>query len=205
VSRRRIDLFVCHTFGNQLSQHLLYSFAGRWIGRHRRALERGLNVPDGIAISADGRWLAISNHRTHSVLMFDASRRLSANTRKLGELLGAGYPHGIRFSPDGRTLYVADAGAPVVRQYHAEAGDWHGTRESSGVARILDEQTFLAGRYNPEEGGPKGIDIDAIASVMVASSEMQPLAFFAMEDLFADTRSAAQETGRVLPAHIPAA
>ena len=39
------------------------------------------------------------------------------------------------------------------------------------------------GRRNPEEGGPKGLDIDAGSKVLVVTSECQPLAFFDMPAL----------------------
>jgi hypothetical protein len=42
----------------------------------------------------------------------------------------------------------------------------------------MDESLFLGGRHNPEEGGPKGLDIDAGSNVLAVTSEYQPLAFF---------------------------
>jgi hypothetical protein len=42
----------------------------------------------------------------------------------------------------------------------------------------MDESLFVRGRHNPEEGGPKGLDIDAGSNVLVVTSECQPLAFF---------------------------
>ena len=51
----------------------------------------------------------------------------------------------------------------------------------------MDDATFLRGRYNPEEGGPKGIDVDRDMSVLATTCEHQPLAFF---DLGRDTGQA---------------
>jgi len=42
----------------------------------------------------------------------------------------------------------------------------------------MDDETFLRGRKNPEEGGPKGIDIDSDANVLVTTSTEQALAFY---------------------------
>jgi len=42
----------------------------------------------------------------------------------------------------------------------------------------MDDETFSRGYYNPEEGGPKGLDIDCDKGILAVTSEMQPLAFF---------------------------
>jgi hypothetical protein len=44
--------------------------------------------------------------------------------------------------------------------------------------RVMADAVFERGRHNPEEGGPKGLDIDRSSSVLVVTSECQPLAFF---------------------------
>jgi len=41
----------------------------------------------------------------------------------------------------------------------------------------MDESLFLRGQHNPQEGGPKGLAIDADSNVLVATSEHQPLVF----------------------------
>jgi hypothetical protein len=43
---------------------------------------------------------------------------------------------------------------------------------------VLDEETFLRGRHNPMEGGPKGLDIDSEHNIFVTTNEYQNLAFF---------------------------
>jgi hypothetical protein len=42
----------------------------------------------------------------------------------------------------------------------------------------MDDPLFLRGRHNPQEGGPKGLDIHKRLSVLAVTSEHQPLAFF---------------------------
>jgi hypothetical protein len=42
----------------------------------------------------------------------------------------------------------------------------------------MDDETFLRGRHNRREGGPKGIDVDPSTDVIAVTSECQPLAFF---------------------------
>ena len=42
----------------------------------------------------------------------------------------------------------------------------------------MDDETFARGRISPAEGGPKGIEIDPRANVLVTTAECAPLAFF---------------------------
>ena len=42
----------------------------------------------------------------------------------------------------------------------------------------MDDAVFERGRHSPEEGGPKGLDIDAGSKILVVTSECRPLAFF---------------------------
>ena len=42
----------------------------------------------------------------------------------------------------------------------------------------MSDETYLRGRKNPEEGGPKGLDIDAGMRVLATTCEEQALAFF---------------------------
>lgn len=42
----------------------------------------------------------------------------------------------------------------------------------------MDDETFQKGRYNPQEGGPKGLDLHRQSGVLVTTCEHQTLAFF---------------------------
>jgi hypothetical protein len=53
----------------------------------------------------------------------------------------------------------------------------------------MDGATFRRGRYNPFEGGPKGLDIDAGGNVLVVTSEFQPLAFFGLSTMLGGARA----------------
>jgi sugar lactone lactonase YvrE len=99
-------------------------------------------------------------------------------------LNGISYPHGLRFSPDGKALYVADAGAPLVHKFDAPDGNWAIDATPSNSVPVLSEQVFLAGRHNEQEGGPKGLDLDSSGTIMAITCEEQPLAFFSVERLF---------------------
>ena len=84
-------------------------------------LERHLDYPDGVAVSADNRWIALSSHHNHHVMLYDRSRPLDAKSDPDAILLGAHGPHGLRFSLDGRHLFVAVTENPYVHVYPREA------------------------------------------------------------------------------------
>jgi hypothetical protein len=107
-----------------------------------------------------------------------------------GVLRGVHFPHGLRFSADGRYIFVADAGAPFVHVYSNDGKGWHGTRMPAASIRMMDEQAFRAGRKNSQEGGPKGIDIDKSMTVLATTSEQQPLLFLDMSAVLATVPSA---------------
>ena len=71
-------------------------------------------------------------------------------------LHGPNFPHGVRFTSDGRHVLVADAGLPYVYTYAATDGDWRGTRQPLRTTRVMDDDEFLAGKYNPQEGARRG-------------------------------------------------
>lgn len=181
VGRRGIftvELLVCNNYKHLVSRHVVPAW--RWSRKiwNSVLLADGLDIPDGITLSPDGSRLAISNHSTHEVLIYDRRSRLGPRSKAHGILLGIAYPHGLRFSPDGKRLWVADAGRPVIALYQDPTGRWEGTHEPDAVIRVLDEATFLKGRSNPQEGGPKGLDLDATGDIVVITNELQPLAFF---------------------------
>jgi hypothetical protein len=186
----RISLLVCNNYTHRVTQHVVDPARGYRIRRNRVLLERSLDIPDGIAVSYDERWIAVSNHNTHEVLLFDADALLGPWTEPAGVLADVEYPHGLRFTPDDRHLLVADAGAPLIHVY--ERGDgWTGTRDPFRSVTVLDDETFMRGRSNPQEGGPKGLDIDRSGKVVAMTCEEQPLAFFALDEMISKPANAA--------------
>jgi hypothetical protein len=141
-------------------------------------LRKHLDLPDGVTVSPDRRWIAVSNHRTHSVLLYENSPTLDADAEPDGILRRVYYPHGLCFTADGRYLIVADAGEPYLHIYAQHADEWRGVRHPVASVRIIDEAVFQTARHNAEEGGPKGLEIDAGSNVAVIASESRPLAFF---------------------------
>ncbi|HMP29199.1 MAG TPA: hypothetical protein PKD85_06350 [Saprospiraceae bacterium] len=173
-----VEILVCNNYGNKITHHRFPLKRGLSFIKNKVFLYKGLKVPDGIAITHDKKWLAISNHYTNSVLIFDLSSYLSRNTEHVGELINSGYPHGIRFTKDGCKMFVADAGSPYVYEYQNANNSWKGTFEPKAKYKVLTEDAFLKGRSNLEEGGPKGIDIIEDASIFAISNEETPFDLF---------------------------
>lgn len=177
------ELLVCDTYMHRVTWHAVNTrHPTGWQG-NAVGLESGLDIPDGVTVSPDGGTVAVSNHRGNEVLLFDR-RRMSRTAEPVARLTGMDYPHGLRFSPDGRHLYTADAGRPFVFRHRRPAGGWHGTVQPVGAARVLSEEVFQRGRVNPEEGGPKGLDLTRDGSLLAITCEQQPLAVFAEHVLF---------------------
>jgi DNA-binding beta-propeller fold protein YncE len=172
------EVLICNNRGHTVTRHRLDCDAGRAIRHSEILLQKYLSIPDGVSVSPDRRWIAVSNHTTHNVLLYEKSPALNADAEPDGILRGVHYPHGLRFSADGRHLFVADAGAPYLHIYAQHPDQWRGVRHPIATVRIMDDAVFGRGRHNPEEGGPKGLDIDACSNVLVVTSECQPLAFF---------------------------
>jgi DNA-binding beta-propeller fold protein YncE len=145
-------------------------------------LRKGLAVPDGVCISKDMQWIAISNHDTQCVTLYENTGSLNEQSEPVGFLRGANYPHGLRFTSDGNFILVADAGSPFVHIY-AKGSSWQGAHNPLTSLRVMSEEAFLHGRHNAQEGGPKGIDIDKTSEVIVTTCESQPLAFFELSKI----------------------
>jgi hypothetical protein len=178
-SRGRISLLVCNNYTHLVTRHVVNRWLGYRATSNQPLLKHGLDIPDGIAISRDGQWVAVSSHGTRDVKLYRMSASLGPDSEPAGVLQHAGYPHGVRFTSDDRHVVVADAGSPMLHVYASDGG-WTGRRVPSRSIAVLDEETFLRGKASPEEGGPKGLDIDRSNSVVAVTCEEQTLAFFAL-------------------------
>lgn len=177
------EMLVCDTFHNRVTRHVFSTLAPALLDSDAICLENQLNVPDGVAVSPDGQTVAVSNHFQREIVLYDR-RRMNRTAEPVGRLIGMEYPHGLRFSPDGRSLYTADAGQPLVFKYRRPAEGWRGTHTPLAIARVLAEDVFLKGRLNPEEGGPKGLDLSGDGALLAVSCEHQPLAIYDEAVLF---------------------
>jgi hypothetical protein len=182
------EVLICDHAEHIVTRHVLEARPGGVV-THDVLLRKLLLFPDGAVISPDRRWMAVSNHSTHSVLMYENSTTLSADAVPVGILRRVYAPHGLRFSADGKHLLVADAEAPHVLVYACERNDWSGIRNPTATLTIMDDETFRRGHLGPGDGGPKGLDIDAGSQVIAVTSRCQPIAFF---DLPAVMQSAAK-------------
>ena len=178
VDEHVCEILICNNDGHSVTRHRLDGGAGGVIRSGEVLLQKRLDLPDGVSMSPDRRWIAVSNHNTHSVLLYENSPALNADTEPEGILRCVYYPHGLCFSADGRYLFVADAGAPFIHIYEQDRDEWRGVRHPAATVRVMDEAVFRRGSSGPGLGGPKGLDIDTRANVVVVTSECQPLAFF---------------------------
>ncbi len=183
----RASILVCQNYRNLVSRHVFSMRHSLLPSQGRVLLKSGLEVPDGITISANGRWLALSNHLTHEVLIYDRTKHLHPDAQPVRRLQGLAYPHGLRFLRDDTMLGVTDAGLPQVVFYTAPDGDWSGGTIGQKSVRVLDEETYARGHRNIAEGGPKGIDFSADGRLMVISCEEQPLVFMDVDRLLGNT------------------
>lgn len=177
------EVLVCNNLVHYVSRHILDSSSSYEIRSNEALLAKGLNIPDGVAVSHDGQWIAISNHNMHNVFLYRNHLSLDLESDPDAVLNGIEYPHGLCFTRDGSYILVADAGAPCVRVYAKGNDDWNGVRNPSLSIRVMEDEVYLRGRKNPQEGGPKGIDIDRDMNVLVTTCEQQILAFFDLQSV----------------------
>lgn len=180
-----VSVLVCNNYIHRVTRHVLDPDDGYRVTRNQVFLRRGLKIPDGVAVSGDGEWIAISSHHTNDVKVFSTSARLGRLAKAVGIMKDANFPHGLRFTADGRYLLVADAGSQAVNVY-ARGDTWAGPHEPVRSALVLDDETFARGRVNLEEGGPKGIDIDRTGTVVAVTCDTQPLAFYSLADFIGE-------------------
>ncbi len=186
VSRIGLELYeilLCNNYAHYVTRHIVDAREGFQARKNEVLLSKGLDVPDGIAVNEAWSWIAVSNHKAHSVLMFRNGPGLDRASEPDGILCNAIYPHGVRFTADDNFILVADAGAPYLHIYAKNGVDWKGERTPAASIRVMDEKTFLRGRYSPEEGGPKGVDITSNMGMFVTTCHNQTLAFFDLEKI----------------------
>ena len=184
ISQDLYDVVICNNTAHNVSRHLLdgrNSFAPRGSSR---LLAKELDIPDSISHSHSGEWLAVSNHHKNCVFIYKNDNSLDEESEPIGRLQGMAYPHGLRFSRDDEYIFVADAGAPVVHVYKMDDRRWSGNLLPVHDLRIMDDETFNRGHTNPQEGGPKGIDLSSDDKILVASCEEEPIVFFDVRKTF---------------------
>ena len=178
LGSNRYEILICNNYANHVTRHILDRKDRLTLISSEKLLSNGLEVPDGLAVSNDNRWIAISNHDRNCVFLYENKHQLNVQSKPDGCLRDIIYPHGIRFTPDDNYVIVADAGSPYVNIYARNGGGWKGVHVPQATLRVMDEAAYWRGRINPQEGGPKGIDIDRDMNILVTTCEEEVLQFF---------------------------
>ncbi len=174
-------LFVCNNY-----LHTIVSFEINISGKIQIKnkgvlLKRDLAVPDGIDISQDRKWIAVSNHNTGTVLIYRLSLFLNRFTAPSGTLKNIAFPHGLRFSADGKTIFVADAGSQYLHIY--ESDNWVGSHKPVRSLKLVKDASFSKGRVNVQEGGIKGIEVTKDKELLVTTAKYEVLNFYSITEL----------------------
>ncbi len=178
IDAHRHEVLICDNYAHKVTRHLIDERENLRVTSNEVLLSKGLNIPDGVAVNMGRRWIAISNHLDHNVLLYENTAKLNRDSEPDGILNNVNCPHGVRFTADDEFILVADAGAPFVNVYARDGHSWQGVRDPVNSFRSMAPRVFKRGRHNPQEGGPKGIDIDDAMNVLVTTCEYQTLAFF---------------------------
>lgn len=147
-------------------------------------VQAGVEIPDGVALSRDGRWMAVSDHHHQRVIVYRRSDEAELCVLRDADL---SYPHGLCFDPAGQVLYVADAGQRYVHVFVSASGWDRSTDRSTFKLLAVDADAFdrtrkaKAGPNSALEGGIKGIDIDPSGRILATTCRNQTLRFFEAE------------------------
>jgi WD40 repeat protein len=132
--------------------------------------DRSLSHPDGLAFTQCGTWLAVANHRNHSVCVFRRRNRIFS----IGKLEygpkpvtiikdpGMRHPHSVAFTPETNHLVVTNAGANYFSVYEPKRHNFGMRWSQSPVSQTVvgpDHEFREVNARNKMEGGPKGVAI----------------------------------------------
>jgi hypothetical protein len=172
------EVLVCNNYHHYVSRHIIQRRNGFEVISSLRLFEHDLKVPDSIAVSSDGSLVAVSNHYGRRVDVFLNDSDSTTHSLPVFSLGVTHYPHGVRFAMDDHLLLVADAGAPHVHVFSRDGLAWKEARDPLLSIKVIEDEPFLRGNTNPQEGGPKGLDVLVDGSLFVISCDEVPIAFF---------------------------
>ena len=192
----RYRVLVCNNHWHFVSSHIIRPGKSAGIDNQGVLIQKALRIPDGISISRDTAWIAVSNHVNGEILVYKNTPELGRKTEAAAVLKGMVCPHGVRFSPDGKVL-VADAASPYLHVYDSDNGKWDGEQYPTRSIRVVDDETFYDGRYDSREGGLKGLDIDNTGRVLLTTHRFGVLEFYDLNKLLSrnDTIDSRQMMG----------
>ena len=184
MAANRYRLLICNNTWNAVTAHTVSLGGSIQVRNQGLLIENRLKIPDGVGISGDGAWIAISNHVDGEVLVYGNTPELDRRTPPAASLRGLVCPHGVRFTSDGR-IVVADAGSQYLHAFESRNGSWKGVQEPALSVRVVDDDTFYAGRYDSREGGIKGIALDNADRVLITTHKRDVLGFYDLTRLLA--------------------
>ena len=194
LSEKKYRVFVCNNYSHSILSFVVDLSKKVRVKNNGILIKAGINIPDGISISPNKKWVAISNHGTNEVLIYRLTPTLNWLSAHLGTILnrfsspvgrltGVSYPHGLRFSADGTKIFVADAGEPFLNVYQSSNQDWNGHFEPTKRIKILDDETFGKEKNNPMEGGIKGLSFANGHQLLATTTQHQVLSFYSVNEL----------------------
>jgi DNA-binding beta-propeller fold protein YncE len=119
--------------------------------------------PNGIAISADAKSVYTANRGSETVVANTVSQY--SRNPETGELAGMGTieageePHDVAVSPDGRSVYVADAGKKNSQE--RTVGEYSRNTETGRLAVLKPKATVAAGEARGVAVSPDGASVYA--------------------------------------------
>ncbi len=121
-------------------------------------------APSGLALSPDGKLLAVANGHSDSISLIDTdsleSTALNIPTWPEGTL--GSQPIAVAFAPNGRTIYVACGGNNAIAVVRNTAGQWK-------LAGALPTAWFPSGIAVDEKGALRVITIKGVANTAVGN------------------------------------
>jgi hypothetical protein len=179
----RYRVLACNNYIDTVTSHIVTLGEKVTVENEGVLIRKNLAIPDGICLSPDNQWLAVSNHSHGTVLMYRFDENLHKNSDPDGVLEGIVCPHAIRFSQDGKMVLVADSASAYMHLYHRRGDGWTETQKPEKTIRILEDDVFKAGRANAQEGGLKGTDIVHDENLLVVCCEHLGMAFFHLDEV----------------------
>lgn len=185
-------LYVTCNYKNTVSSFACYRDQGKIIVEEGEVLAHdGLEVIDGVAISSDGNFMALSDHDHHRVVVYRRNCSPQAAASQVQYVFSCWlrdpdlhYAHGLRFDNSDQVLYVADAGGRFLHVFVDNDG-WQNNCDYSyykttGVdeAAFSKSQEVTIAAHRALEGGVKGLDIAPQENIIAATCRNQVLRFF---------------------------
>ena len=192
MAENKYRVFVSNDQWHFVSAHQISLASSIAIEHEGVLLENGLQIPDGVSISADHRWIAVSNNTDGEVLLYENLPGLNRTTPPVAKLQGVVCPHGLDWDGEGN-LFVADAASPYLHVFDKPAEGWEGQTVSSRPILLMDRNVFYKGRFASREGGIKGLHVNKAARVLMTTHQHGTLDFYDLTLLRASPSELDQE------------